>query len=256
MKQIKLFSILILIASITFISSCKDKDDDPIVEATTGTFNIEFNHIWGMASVPFQLNEMMFHPRTLDSMEFTKLKYYISNVQLQKEDGTWWVEDESYYLVDLSETDGNTLAIMNVPEGNYKALRFTHGVDSMRNFSGAQEGALSVLNSMFWSWNNGYIMIKLEGNSPQAEDGTFRFHLGGYTEPNNVVMNKEFDFGSSNLLVSPTETHKVKVIVNPARAWHNAGTLTDMSDKIHMPGDTATMMANDMFGFTAFESID
>ncbi|MBT8327791.1 MAG: hypothetical protein KJP21_08705 [Bacteroidia bacterium] len=256
MKQIKLFSILILTALITFMSSCKDKDEDPIAEAQTGTFNIEFNHIWGMGSVPFQMNTMIYHPKTKDSMEFTKVKYYISNVQLQKEDGTWWAEDESYYLVDLSETDGNILNIMNVPEGNYKALRFTHGVDSLRNFSGAQVGALSVLNGMFWSWNSGYIMIKLEGNSPQADDGTFRFHLGGYEEPNNVVTDKEFDFGSSNLIVSPTETHNVKVVVNPARAWHNAGTLTDMRDKIHMPGDTATMMAKDIFGFTAFESID
>ncbi len=256
MQKIKLLSILVLIASISLISSCKDKDDDPIAEAKTGTFDIEFNHIWGMASVPFELNQMMLHPKTLDSMEFTKLKYYISNVQLQKEDGTWWAEDESYYLVDLSESNGNTLSILNVPEGNYKSLRFTHGVDSVRNFSGAQEGALSVLNSMFWSWNSGYIMIKLEGNSPQADDGTFRFHLGGYTDPNNVVTNKEFAFGTTNLNVSPTETHTVKVIVNPARAWHTAGTLSNMSDKIHMPGDTATMMAKDMFGFTAFDSID
>jgi hypothetical protein len=66
---------------------------------------------------------------------------------------------------------------INVPAGTYTGMYLTMGVDSARNVSGAQEGALDPANGMFWSWTSGYIMIKAEGLSPQGAGGSFTYHL-------------------------------------------------------------------------------
>ena len=54
-----------------------------------------------------------------------------------------------------------------MPAGNYNSLSFLLGVDSMHNVSGAQTGALDPANDMFWTWNSGYVMAKMEGASPR-----------------------------------------------------------------------------------------
>lgn len=251
MKKRNILAFAIAFALLLGFSSCKDTDDPDPQE---GPVTLVFDHVWGMDSNPFDLNVELVHPKTQDTMTFTKIKYYISNIQLQKADDSWWVEDESYHLIELGLT--NEIKLTKVPSGDYKAIRFTHGVDSLRNVSGAQEGALAVTNNMFWSWNNGYIMLKAEGNSPQANSGNFRYHLGGFSGANNVVTEKEAAFGSSTLTVAFDASPKVNMVANPARLWHTAGSLSQMSNAIHMPGDTATMMAKDMFGWTAFKSIE
>jgi len=42
---------------------------------------------------------------------------------------------------------------------------------------------------MFWTWNSGYIMAKLEGTSPVSSqpNNKFEYHIGGFREPVNVV---------------------------------------------------------------------
>ncbi|MGB1038674.1 MAG: MbnP family protein [Bacteroidia bacterium] len=255
MKKLNIFTLLLILFAASF-TGCKDDEETPAATPETGQFNINFNHVWGMNNLPFQMNKMIKHPMTGDSLEFTTYKYYISNIKLKDANGDWWSEDESYHLVDLSLADGNILNIQNVPAGEYSAIQYTHGVDSVRNFSGAQEGALSILNQMFWSWNTGYIMVKAEGNSPQSKMGHFKYHLGGYEGENNIVTNKMNEFGSSTLHISDDDTHTVNMSVNPAKMWHTVGTMSGKKTMIMMPGDTAKIMATDLFGATAFLSID
>jgi hypothetical protein len=61
-------------------------------------------------------------------------------------------------------------------------MEFMIGVDSARNNSGAQTGALDPTNGMFWSWSTGYIMAKFEGTSAQspAAANALKFHIGGF----------------------------------------------------------------------------
>jgi hypothetical protein len=109
-----------------------------------------------------------------ESYQLTKLKYYISNIRL---DG--FEAPESYYLVNAFEE--NTFSL-EVPPGTYSTLDFLVGVDSIRNCSGAQTGALDPLNDMFWTWSSGYVMFKLEGSSPSsgADLQRIEHHIGGY----------------------------------------------------------------------------
>lgn len=255
MKNIISGLLVALILSAT-ISSCRKTDDTP-EELKKGAFKIEFNHVFGPNELPFELNKEYVHGKTGDALTFTTFKYYVSNIKLVKNDGTIWKENESYHIVKTSDPASMILSLKDVPAGTYKELQYTMGVDSIRNESGAQDGALAPSNGMFWSWNTGYIFLKAEGNSPQAMNATnfFMFHLGGFKAPNNIIMNKTTDFGNSSLVIAEGETPVVNLTANAARLWHSASSV-GVLDKIHMPSATATQMASDFYSNIYFNKID
>ncbi|MBS1734667.1 MAG: hypothetical protein JST02_15340, partial [Bacteroidetes bacterium] len=91
----------------------------------------------------------------------SKLKYYISNLVFSGNGKDQ--EADTYFLVNAAN-ESNAFDI-TLPAGNYSSIQFLLGVDSIRNCSGAQTGALDPMNDMFWTWNSGYVMFKLEGSS-------------------------------------------------------------------------------------------
>jgi hypothetical protein len=127
--------------------------------STTGILKIEFEHVFD--TISFALNTKTFVTPNNDSVSFTKFKYYISNVKLLRADGTTYNENESYHLIDEETAASKTISINNVPFGSYTGISFMIGVDSTRNVSGSQTGALDPALGMFWTWNSGYIMAKL-----------------------------------------------------------------------------------------------
>ncbi|AYA36963.1 hypothetical protein D3Y59_07760 [Hymenobacter oligotrophus] len=175
------FAALVLaIASLVF-TACGSKNK---AQPSKGTLQLQFENVVGTQALALGQTYT-----TADGDPFTvsKLNYYISNIRLTKADGSEWAEPESYHLVKHDQTSTRTIALQQVPTGNYTAIRFTIGVDSTRNVSGAQAGALDPLNDMFWTWNTGYIFLKLEGTSPRAANGQLVFHIGGFRAPHNTI---------------------------------------------------------------------
>jgi len=244
----------IIFAGIMSATSCK-KDDDPAPVVQTGNANIRFDYVFGSNMLPWEIGKTMVHPKTGDTLTFTTFRFYVSNIRLKKSDGTWWAQPDSYYLVDAAVTDGSLMKITNIPVGTYTAMEYTLGVDSARNVSGANTGALSLSNGMYWDWNSGYIMLKAEGNSPQAPNGGFAFHLGGFTGTYNVVTVKTADFGTSPLVVATDKTQTVKMLANPARLWHTSPSVSVLTT-IHAPGPEAVQMAQDFYGNVSFTGIE
>jgi hypothetical protein len=254
----KIFALSILALTV-FIYSCeKDGNDDNNNNNNNtpmGKFYLEFDHVWGMTNEAFALNTELKHPMTSDTMVFTMLKYYVSNVKLKKTDGTWYNQPESYYIVDASSNAASTLEIKDIPAGDYTELRYTIGVDSARNVSGAQTGALSPSNEMFWSWNSGYIMIKAEGTSPNSSTGSFAFHLGGFAGANNIVTEKSTDFNGVLLKIAPNTAPQVHLYANPARFRHTLGSLANGASTVHMPSENAKTIASDFIDWIRFDHI-
>src|SRR5262245_50783459 len=62
----------------------------------------------------------------------TKFKYYISNIRLKKADGKDYVSD-GYYLVNQENENSGQLLLNGVEPGEYSAVSFVLGVDSIRN---------------------------------------------------------------------------------------------------------------------------
>lgn len=229
------------------------KDDGSCISAPaeqTENVTVQMDHSWNGSD--FTLNTVYTHPTTGDELTFTTLKYYVSNIKLKKDDGTWWTQPESYYLIDLSQ--GELFTIHDVPEGNYTDISYMLGVDSLRNVSGAQTGALSTTHSMFWSWNSGYIMTKAEGTSPQSGTGSFTYHLGGFSGSNNTIEVKEATFGE-NLVLNGTGNPTIHMTVDPANFFTTIGSVANLN-AVHMPGANAVTLSNDFHAGINFLTIN
>jgi len=254
LKTAIIFSLFISLLS---LNSCKKEDNlqqNDNNTTTYGNVKIEFEHQWAMSGAEFKLNDTLFHPMKNEKLYFTTFEYYVSNIKFKKSDGTWWSHPESYFLLDASNSNSLILNISNVPTATYTEMQYTMGVDSTRNVSGAQTGALSTSNNMFWTWNSGYIMLKAEGKSPNSSTGDFSLHLGGFKGSNNIVTVKNTNFNGAILNVSPSATPQIHLIANPARLWH---TIDGVSTKnnITMPGADAKQAATDFYNNISFDHI-
>jgi hypothetical protein len=233
--------IFTLIVAVALVSCKKDKNTDE--NPTTGSVQIKLHHLWDTDSL--LLDSLYVHPVTSDTLSFTTFKYYVSNIRLKKTDGTWYSVPESYHLIDLGNGSTNSLTISNVPTGNYSEISILFGVDSTRNVSGAQSGALSTIHGMFWSWNTGYIMLKAEGLSPNSTSGSYAFHLGGFQGPNSVLKTKNFVLSTiANSSVTGSNLSKIGIQINASNMWNSSPNLATVSD-LQMAGAAANTMATD-----------
>lgn len=128
----------------------------------------------------------------------TNFKYYISNIKLIYGSGKTVENKNSYYLISADDTNSLHIVLEDVPPDEYEKISFTIGVDSLHNCTGAQSGALDPVNGMFWTWNSGYIFMKLEGKSPDSKQPghIFEYHIGGYKEPANCIRTVTLDLNA------------------------------------------------------------
>ncbi len=194
-----------------------------------------------------------------NTFNVTSYKYYISNIKLKKADNSVWVQPNSYYLIDYSVPSSTTIDIPNVPFGNYTSMEFVIGVDSAKNAAGAgaATGALDAANGMYWSWNQGYIMAKMEGTSPQYTTSThqFMFHVGGWNGPNNVIKTVSPSFNGDSAMVRSSFSPKIH-LSNDLLEWFQTPTPIDFTTfnsgngVIMSPGAPAKILSDnyaDMF---------
>lgn len=166
-----------------FALSCKE--DPAVAPNLPGNVVLEFDNVVGLDSLALDARE--YTNANGDRFKVSMFKYYISNIILTKADGTEYQQPESYYLIDQSNPASKLVTLQDVPAGEYTSLTFTVGVDSARNVAGAQTGALDPTNGMFWTWDTGYVFLKLEGTSPQSPNGGLVFHIGGFQQPHNTI---------------------------------------------------------------------
>lgn len=238
---------------IVFITACKKDEHNPTQPAAQeGEVRLELEHAFGVAD--FSLNTPYMSEEN-EQLTFSTVKYYVSKIRLKKVDGTVWEQPNSYYLVDLSKA-GNLLSIPKVPAGDYTEISYTIGVDSAHNVSGAQEGALSPANDMFWSWNTGYVFIKLEGTSPQASGNSFAYHVGGFSGANNAIRSNTHDFKGALLMVKPSAVPQIHLRVDLGAVFGGASPIkVATTSTIHMPGADAKAAADNFQQAFEFEHI-
>ena len=106
-----------------------------------------------------------------------------------------------YHLIDFDDSSGTSISL-SVPESTYDKILFQLGIDSADQTSGAQTGALDPLKGMFWTWNSGYLGLKMEGISPQSHEPAhaFSYHIGGYRLPNNTVWTIELGMPNDQVI--------------------------------------------------------
>jgi hypothetical protein len=195
MKSNLIFLSILLVS----LYSCVKKDDPTPPSANCKTTFENF-----VGNQPLVLSSAWYTNANGDSFNVTTYKYYITNIKLTKADGSVYTETESYHLINEADANSKFFVMGNIPEGNYTSISFLIGVDSTRNTSGAQTGALDPINGMFWTWNSGYIMAKLEGVSPQsnAAGKSIIYHVGGFSGASSVIRSTTLTFPTTLVIKS------------------------------------------------------
>ncbi len=233
-----------LFALIVSFSSCKK-------DAMDGTGDVEFEieHGWGNAAFALGTN---FETSESQTVNLSKFKYLLSNFKLVKDDGTEVSIPESYFLVDAAVAGSGKIMLTKIPSGDYKGVKYIVGVDSARNTSGAQTGALATTNDLYWSWTTGYIFMKVEGTSPQNAMG-ISYHIGGFSGANAAQREISINFGSERLKVRNGK----EVTIHTKGDVKKIFTSFDVSSAsmIHMPGANAVKLANNYATMFSFEHL-
>jgi hypothetical protein len=185
MKTISLYNLIVMVLTFAGTYAFAQTPSSPKTN-----FTLHFQNVVGKQDL--KLNDAIYTNAAGEKFSITTFNYFISNIKLERKDGTMYVlpQDSTYYLI--KETDPISKDInLRVPPDEYTAVSFVIGVDSLMSTSDLthRTGALDIsggmLDGMYWTWNSGYLFVKFEGESDQAKvDQTgqrkFRYHIGGY----------------------------------------------------------------------------
>ena len=241
-----------------FIVSCDDDETTPPSNNGTTTYNsgsvgLNFENIAGSVFLD-PTGATNYVNAAGETFSVTNFKYYVSNVKLIKHDGTKYEVPNSYFLIDANDTNSLIAELSNIPGGKYTGIEYMIGVDSARNVSGSQTGALDPVNGMFWSWNQGYIFMKLEGQSSASSNNSFVYHIGGFSGAYSALRTVSIDFTPSVLIVDGGKREaEIHILTNVLEIFKNPNNISIANSSTIMGvGISSSNVANnyaDMFSF-------
>jgi hypothetical protein len=196
---------------------------------------------------PITLRDSSYTNAFDENYRISKLKYYAGQWQAGKN------KIDQYMLVNAAEDEN--LMLIDLPAGNYDDLSFLLGVDSLRNCSGAQDGVLDPMNDMFWTWNTGYIMFKLEGSSDvsKADLNRLELHIGGFKGKLNVARTVSFD---QPFEIREGKTTEIQIVMNLDKLWNGKNQVKIAEEPMCMTiGPLAQKIADNFPGLFSIRSV-
>jgi hypothetical protein len=219
-----------------------------------GKVNIAFRHLVGQQ--PLVLDDSSYTNPFGESYSLRKFKYYISNIGFYC--GGKMVRNNNYYLINHSNSNSMLLKLQ-LQENRYDSIRFLIGVDSAMNTAGAQSSALDPLNDMYWTWQSGYIMQKLEGNSPQSNvvNNKIEYHLGGYGGVNKAQRWVTFRFDESKHFQVKKGQHSSIIIEVDINKFWQGSKLVKISETpvCSAPGMLTSQLADNFSSMFSLKNI-
>ena len=167
------------------------------------------------------------------SITINTVKFYVQHLRLIRNHEIVWTAP-STYLVDLSDVNSEDISMdTEIKEGD--SLCFILGIDSMTCVGGVNGGELDPARAMYWTWQSGYINMKIEGNSPlsNARNHELQFHIGGYKYPYATAR-------EVRLVVPEKSTREVVFSLNNLFNGIDLSTV----DHIMSPGEKASTIAS------------
>lgn len=145
--------------------------------------------------LPIELDKRYYVAEWEDSLSFERIKFYLSDVSIFAGVEKVGESAKKHILIDLENPESLSIPIQGNTIGSFDKIRFNLGIDSLTSVSGVFGGDLDPTNGMYWSWQSGYINVKIEGKADKcpARKHKFQFHLGGYAYPNNCLQKIELD---------------------------------------------------------------
>jgi len=151
------------------------------VKAQKTTTEISFQLLFD--NLPLELTKQ-YPVSEKDTLTIDFLKFYISDITFLKEGTQVGKSKEKHHLIDAQHSLIYK-ALCTIKNKNFDTITFLVGLDSKTQEKGIQGGVLDPTSQMYWTWQNGFINFKLEGESSlcTTRKNKFQFHVGGFQEP-------------------------------------------------------------------------
>lgn len=215
-----------LAVGLLYFSAC-----DPVEPAPEET-TLKVNFLGQYDTEPLVLNQAYSYPGDMD-LTYSTLLFYISDVRLVT------VDDEEVVIKDVdmvnfydhhanpaTAADGETITITDVPEGDYKGIRFGIGLPADLNATNPADYAATHPMSrteMYWDWRGTFIFSMVEGAVDTLQDGTpdvfLTYHSGSDAMYEQVDLAYNFSIGGGDELTIPLVLDAKKILVTGAGAY-------------------------------------
>lgn len=239
----RIINILILIFFFSSISFAGNPSDNK------GVLRVVFKHFANGKEIV--LRDSLYKNSSGETYSIKKLRYYVSNIKVGN--STFKNDEQNYHLIDLK---GSTTFDLPLDAGIYNSFDFLLGVDSLRNCSGSQTGALDPVKDMFWTWNSGYVVFKLEGasSSSNADLNRIEHHIGGYRFGNNVSTS--ISLTNEKIVVNKDKVTELLIYVDLDKYWSSTNQISIADDAMcTLPGELAKKIASNFPNLFSVESI-
>jgi len=236
---------------IIIFDACTEDDNELV--STDGSIEFKFDNIVGLQTsgiIEEPLSENYPFTNILDQpYNLTLIKYIISEIILEGPNGEYFKDSmnvstdnlSGYYLINESEPTSRNIILQNIPSGTYNQITFTMGVTE----EGVTQGTGIFLDGMFWTWNSGYISLKVEGQSPVSNGDSFGdtieesnpfgfgYHIGGWGSiDNNQIYSLNFDA----LEINNTQFPGVHVLMDVDKVFDGQNPVDfSITNSVHSP---------------------
>jgi hypothetical protein len=201
--------LLLSIIGFSFNSCKKDTVEEPLVVVVNDQLSIQVLPVFG--SETLYLDSTYLTDEGFE-IQFTDLKFFGGNWK----NGTQTLFESAFFDY---RSDGNKFVTVNKKPDAFSALQGLLGVDSSLNHldptAFANDNPLNIANAgdMHWSWNPGYIFIKVEARVDTIQDGIPLFnHFAVYhVGKDNFIQNLDFPIVNWSLVGAKSYRSNLKL---------------------------------------------
>ena len=204
-KFLRKSAVALLLMSAMIMVSCGDDE-----MGVDGELKVNFKAVYD--GEPVVLLDEYTYPDGR-KINFTRLSFYLSSMQLIADDGPTELDDVVY--VNMSSNLGNKIdseagtdyTISGLSEGDYNQFRFAFGVPALVNATTpAEYPADSPLakTAEYWSGWQSYVFVKVEGNADLDNSGTLdnlegiSLHIGSDETYRPMLIEKTLKINDDN----------------------------------------------------------
>lgn len=231
-----------------FVTACtKNKINQKVF------LTLSFLHNWDEISLTnSDFNDIKFTNGNGEKLSIERLRYLISNIILEKENGEK-ITLKEHHLVDVSKLESlQYQSSVKVPIGRYKKVSFTFGFSSEDNV----DGVYPDLNSLSWNvpkmLGGGYHFMQFDGKFLDATkanaEKSFNYHViraADKTDPANLkLQDTSFTVDLGRLIIS--DEHPIEVAMNISE-WFKNPNLWDLNtlNTVLMPNFNAQILMSE-----------
>lgn len=160
-----------------------------------GNGDLSINIGYSINGKPLITDTLCYVNEARNEFMINEIQWFISKMELQDERGEWKALEPRIFYIDTNIPESQTLKITSIPNGKYKAIRFTFGLDEEDNVSGLFSDPPEA--NMFWPepLGGGYHYMKLNGKYLDENEqlAPLNIHLGiGQNEDRTVFYQNYF----------------------------------------------------------------